>query len=71
MAGTNFDINWFSTDPKVLAHPLYLEFSASQLATIDINSVRVALAKSVYSKETAAIIAYLSGLIRVLTLLGG
>jgi len=65
MGGTNYNINWYSTDPKVLSHPLYLAYSHQPIGTIDLAALKSDLAGAIYSRETAPIVAFLMSVLRV------
>jgi hypothetical protein len=66
-----YDINWSANagDP-VLTHPLYLQFSNSIFGDIQLPNVQNALAGAMASRESAAVINYLSWLARTIALLG-
>ena len=66
-----FEINWTTTDPAVLDHPLYLKYSATKFGSIDLTAVKADLGTAIASKESAAIVAYLSWLVRTITLMAG
>ena len=68
MAGT--PINWDvrPTDAKIIQHPLYIQFSSSNFGTL--SGTRAAVVTAIKgahaSQESAAIIAYLSWLLRTI-----
>jgi hypothetical protein len=66
-----FDINWTTTDPKVLNHPLYLKYSATKFVELELQTVKGDIGLAIASKESAAIVAYLAWLVRVITLIQG
>jgi hypothetical protein len=65
-----FEINWTASagDP-VLDHPYYQSFSYTVLDSIDENLVKAALAQCRPDRDGAAIISYLSWLLRAKQLL--
>ena len=66
-----FEINWTTTDPAVLNHPLYLAYSATPFGSVSAIAVKQDLAKALASKESAGVVAYLCWLLRVVGLLTG
>ena len=62
-------INW-SVPPgdPVLQHPLYQRFSSSTIGSLDATSVKQTLQGALADNESAAVISYLSWLLRVLQL---
>ena len=65
-----FDINWTSLEGNpLLRHPLYQKYYLKSVGSIDRAEVQQDLAGCIPSRDGAAIMAYLSWLIRVSTLL--
>ena len=62
-------INW-SVPPgdPVLQHPLYQRYASSTIGSLDATSVKQTLQGALADNESAAVIAYLSWLLRVLQL---
>jgi len=62
-------INW-SVPPgdPVLQHPLYQRYASSTIGSLDATSVKATLQGALADNESAAVIAYLSWLLRVLQL---
>tara|TARA_A100001037_G_scaffold273553_1_gene270603 strand:- start:291 stop:497 length:207 start_codon:yes stop_codon:yes gene_type:complete len=65
-----YEINWH-TNPgdDVLKHPFYQQFSYETLGNLDENIVKTALASSIANRDSAAICAYLSWILRCKALL--
>ena len=65
-----YDINWSSLGGNpLLRHPLYQKYYLKSVGSIDKAEVQQDLAGCIPSRDGAAIMAYLSWLIRVSTLL--
>jgi len=57
-----------SGDVAILQHPLYQKYASQNYGSLDITDVRADLNTVLASNESAPVVAYLSGLIRVLQL---
>ena len=64
-----WDINWSANagDP-VLLHPLYQKYANTPIGNIILPALQADLAGAIAQRETAAVISYLSWLIRVFKL---
>ena len=64
-----YDINWrVSPGDPVLQHPLYQRYSSTTIGNLDASSVKQTLQGALADNESAAVISYLSWLLRVLQL---
>jgi len=62
-------INWsVSPGDPVLQHPLYQKFSSTTIGNLDASSVKATLQGALADNESAAVVSYLSWLLRVLQL---
>ena len=62
-------INWKVADgSSVISNPIYLKFSVQQYNDITIGEAKTALKGALASNESADLVAYLSLVIRTLTL---
>jgi len=66
-----YEINWtVSEGDPINSHPLYLKYSGKPFLAIDGGSVKADIQTALASRESAAIVAYLSWLLRVVALIG-
>ena len=62
-------INWsVSPGDPVLQHPLYQRFASKTIGSLDATSIKQTLQGALADNESAAVIAYLSWLLRVVQL---
>ena len=69
-----FEINWtVSAGDPVLSTPLYQKWSTKSFGAIatDVASLKTDLGSVIANRESAEVVAYLSYLLRVVTLIGG
>jgi hypothetical protein len=69
-----FEINWtVSPNDDVLESPLYQKWSVKSFGAIaaDVASLKADLGTVIANRDSAEIVAYLSYLLRVVTLIGG
>ena len=66
-----YEINWVSSDPALLSHPLYQKYFTKSFGTIgaSIGEVKTDVGTAIANRESAAVVSYLCWLIRVTTLL--
>lgn len=66
-----YDINWHSTLPQLLAHPLYQKWSVQTLGYVLTNRTTLAsdMGNIIANKDSAPILSYLSWLAREAILL--
>jgi hypothetical protein len=71
MSRIGFPINWDANpnDTAVVLHPLYVKYNLQSLDTINAADVKADLGGLKPTTESAAIAAYLSWLLRCLTLI--
>ena len=68
--GAGFPINWqLPSNAQFRLHPLYIKYSSSTFADIDVDAVRTDLGSVLATADSSEVCAYLSWLIRTLTLL--
>ena len=67
-----YEINWNARegDTALLQSPYYQKYASSYIGAIDATSVKNDIKACIASNESAAIVAYLSWLLRVLVLVG-
>lgn len=64
-----YEINWrVSPGDPVLQHPLYQRYASTTIGNLDATSVKASLQGALADNESAAVVAYLSWLLRVLQL---
>lgn len=65
-----YEINWtVSEGDPVNSHPLYLKYSGKPFSAVDASTVKTDIQAALASRESAAIVAYLSWLLRVVALI--
>lgn len=68
--GAGFPINWqLPSNAQFRLHPLYIKYSSSTFSDLDVNQVREDLGGILATADSAEVCAYISWLIRTLTLL--
>ena len=66
-----YEVNWWvpAGDP-VLQHPLYQKHANTTFGSLSLATVKADLSGALADRESASVVAYLSWLVRVLSLLG-
>ena len=68
--GDSWNINWYvDSSDSILESPFWSKYSNRPFDTIDPNDVKSDLAAMVPSRDSAAVVAYLSWILRVKALL--
>jgi len=65
-----YEINWHTLegDTALLQSPYYQKYATTLIQSLDANTIKTDIKQCLASNESAAVIAYLSWLLRVLAL---
>ena len=71
MVMTGYEINWNTTSGnyRLFTHPLYIKYNSNAFDTLDLNEVKADLGKVMATYGSQEICAYLSWLIRTITII--
>ena len=68
---TGYEINWHTNkgNTRLFNHPLYIKYNSQLLGVIDVSAVKADLETVMATADSAEVCAYLSWLIRTITLI--